>query len=149
MNEYERAGCLELTRRMSRLILFQDIDTSQDNDPMMPSLSEHRWLDAAYVDWLTIIDDLNSNVFSTVDSWSEAVSVSWVPLLEHAPDNSLLHLLAREREAWFKKRVLKIPRTQTDDWLHRFSIAARRLKKLAMLAPRSLLTDPLSESRHL
>jgi hypothetical protein len=145
MNALEQASCLDLTRRISSLSLFQPIGThADDSSPSMVS-SEQDIARALVVDWERIMDRLSQNDYRAIDEWCRSVSQAWDPILDHCSPGSLLHAIGLERQRWFEKRYLKIPHTPTDDWLLKFANASRRLSVLASIPPAPLLIDPMMD----
>jgi hypothetical protein len=147
MNEYEKQGCLDLTERMSHLSLFQEIAATPGDSSRLIPLSEQHVITATYIDWSSIIEGLQHGRYPTIESWSEAVSVCWVPILNQADRNSLLHSIGEERKVWFKKRALKIPQSEIEGWMCDFSKATDQMKTVALGTPMAVLRDPLKHTR--
>lgn len=126
--------CSELTKKMLQLKdlcrpFRKRVDPEEDGAP----------------DYYEIIKEpmdigtIYSNSYHSIKEWEKDVRLVWSNAKLYNNEGTLIHIVARELEVWFEKKVQNIPINREEAWLKQFKKALNNLIKLIDTPPSSIL----------
>jgi len=137
MNDFERRKCLELTNKMLHMDLckpFKDrVDPIRDGAPNYNDIVKHP------MDLSTIRKNLNGNEHRQIEDWAASVNLVWSNAMLFNSEGTLLHLIAKEMEMWFKRKYESTPRNRDEEWMMMLGKSTKKMVYLSQHPPASIV----------
>ena len=137
MNDFERRKCLELTNKMLHMDLCkpfkEKVDPIRDGAPNYNEIVKHP------MDLGTIRKNLNNGEYKQLDEWADDVNLVWHNAILFNNEGTLIHLMAKEMEMWFKKKLERMPRNKDEEWVMMLRKWTKRMMYLTQHPPASIV----------
>jgi hypothetical protein len=137
MNDFERRKCLELTNRMLRMDLCRLF--REKVDPVRDGAPGYNDIVKTPMDLGTVKKLLSANEFKHITEWARAVNLIWSNAMVYNSEGTLIHLIAQEMEAWFRRKFENLPRNKDEEWMLQLRKSSRRMLDLSQHPPPSLV----------
>lgn len=128
---------MELTGKM----LHKDIckPFKEKVDPVRDGALNYNEIVRRPMDLTTIRKNLTTNEYKTIDDWIAAVELVWANAMLFNGEGTLIHLMAKEMELWFRKKCETMPRSKDEEWMAMLGKATRKMQYLSQHPPTTII----------
>ena len=137
MNDFERRKCLELTNKMLHMDMCKPFKDKVD--PIRDGAQNYNEIVKHPMDLSTIRKNLNNGQYKLLDEWADDVNLVWHNAMLFNSEGTLIHLVAKEMEMWFKKKFKNMPRNTDEEWVMMLRKSTKKMMYLTQHPPASIV----------